>query len=95
MPDPDERTLSQRAGDVGGAGLVRATARGPEPNQRLLSVAGADLVQPDLGQGALRDGATVGPELAPETIARKKSSKPLIDTGQLRSSVTHRVVSGG
>jgi len=30
--------------------------------------------------------------LKPATIARKKSSKPLIDTGALRSSVDHEVV---
>lgn len=32
------------------------------------------------------------PPNAPETIAKKKSSKPLIDTGQLRASVTHEEV---
>jgi hypothetical protein len=31
------------------------------------------------------------PSLAPETIRRKKSSKPLIDTGQLRAAVTYQV----
>lgn len=29
--------------------------------------------------------------LAPSTIARKGSSKPLIDTGQMRQSITYRV----
>lgn len=33
----------------------------------------------------------IGPALKPGTIARKKSSKPLIDTGQLRSAVTWKV----
>lgn len=34
----------------------------------------------------------VQPPNAPSTIARKGSSTPLIDTGQLRSSIRHRVV---
>lgn len=33
----------------------------------------------------------VPPENAPSTVARKGSSTPLIDTGQMRSSVTSRV----
>ena len=33
------------------------------------------------------------PPNSPETIARKGSSNPLIDTGQLRSSITWKVVS--
>lgn len=34
------------------------------------------------------------PPNAPSTVARKGSSNPLIDTGQLRSAVTHKVVIG-
>lgn len=37
----------------------------------------------------------IGPALAPETIRRKGSSKPLVDTGQLRSSITYQVTPGG
>lgn len=33
----------------------------------------------------------IGPELKPATIRRKKSSKPLIDTGHLKASVTFEV----
>ena len=33
----------------------------------------------------------IGPALKPETVRRKKSSKPLIDKGQLRSAITHKV----
>lgn len=36
--------------------------------------------------------AGIDPPLKPETIARKGSSKPLVDTGQLISSIAHRVV---
>lgn len=32
------------------------------------------------------------PPLKPETIRRKGSSKPLIDTGQTRSAITHEVI---
>jgi len=40
---------------------------------------------------AMSAGLPVKP-LDQETIDRKRSSKPLIDTGQLRSSITHEVV---
>lgn len=38
-----------------------------------------------------RIAAGIPPENAPETIEKKGSSTPLIDTGQLRSSITHKV----
>lgn len=41
-------------------------------------------------QNAISDG--IPPALAPSTIARKKSSKPLVDTGQLKSSITWQVI---
>lgn len=34
----------------------------------------------------------IPPELMPETIERKGSSKPLIDTGQLKASITYKVI---
>lgn len=39
-----------------------------------------------------RIAAGIDPPLAESTIARKGSSKPLVDTGQLRSSITWVVV---
>ena len=33
----------------------------------------------------------ISPKLKPATIKRKKSSKPLIDTGRLKGSITHEV----
>jgi hypothetical protein len=36
--------------------------------------------------------AGIGPALADETVKRKGSSTPLIDSGQLLSSITHQVV---
>ncbi len=38
-----------------------------------------------------RISAGIDPPNATSTVRRKGSSKPLIDTGQLRSSITHRV----
>ena len=37
----------------------------------------------------------IPPENAPETIERKGSSKPLVDTGQLKASITYRVYREG
>lgn len=44
-------------------------------------------------QGAIQERIANGiePPNADSTIQRKGSSKPLIDTGQLRSSISHRV----
>jgi type II secretory pathway component PulF len=45
--------------------------------------------------GKLQKGIAAGlpvPPLAPATVAKKGSSKPLIDTGQMRSSISHEVV---
>lgn len=47
-----------------------------------------------VGQIQARIAAGVPPPNAPSTIARKGSSTPLIDTGQLRSSISHRVDKG-
>lgn len=46
-----------------------------------------------LGQQDIRAeiDALMSPELSPVTIARKGSSKPLIDTGRMRRAVTYKV----
>lgn len=59
----------------------------PEAAAELLGARVQGLIQSRIAQG-------IGPALAPATIKRKKSSKPLIDTGQLRSSITFRVEVG-
>jgi hypothetical protein len=46
-------------------------------------------------QGKLRNGDPRWPSLAPGTIAKKGSSKPLIDTGQLIQSQSYKVTIGG
>lgn len=57
--------------------------------EEILKKAGAFL------EGAIKETITKGrsewPPLKPETIKRKGSSKPLIDTGKLRASITHKV----
>lgn len=48
-----------------------------------------------VGQIQKRISAGIAPENAPSTIAQKGSDKPLINKGQLRSSITHRARSRG
>ena len=61
----------------------------PKEKEQILRKAGAFL------EGAIKQKITQGdpswPPLKPETIKRKGSSKPLIDTGKLRASITHKV----
>lgn len=44
-----------------------------------------------VGEIQRRMAAGIAPPLAPETIRRKGSDKPLIDTGQLRSSISYSI----
>jgi hypothetical protein len=44
-------------------------------------------------KATIKSGVT--PELAPATIARKKSSKPLVDTGQLINAITFAIKGRG
>lgn len=70
------------------SGLAKAAAAGRiTPPQ-----AAAQLGMWCVGQIQKRIASGIGPELADATIARKGSSVPLIDKGQLRQSVTSRVV---
>ena len=50
----------------------------------LLGQQGVGLIKQRIANG-------IPPRNADSTIARKKSSTPLVDTGQLRGSITHRV----
>lgn len=43
-------------------------------------------------RGKISDGDPAWPPLSPKTIAKKGSSKPLIDTGQLQKSITYKKV---
>lgn len=53
---------------------------------RQLGTFAASQVQQEIVQGSFEPNA-------PSTVARKKSSKPLIDTGSLRQSITYRISS--
>lgn len=72
------------------AGLVRAVADGRMPAARALGLLGA------WGAGAVQATITNnkvdGPALKPATVARKGSSKLLVDSGQLARSVSWVVV---
>lgn len=67
--------------------LNERVARGSLTTDQALGQLGAMLV----GMIQLRMASGIAPELAPATIAAKGSTTPLIDTGQLRSSVTSKV----
>ncbi len=42
-------------------------------------------------QATIKSGPPIPPPLHPSTIARKKSSRPLVDTGRLNQSISWRV----
>lgn len=60
----------------------------PEVAMERLGAAVQGMVQTRIAEG-------IGPALKPATVARKGSDKQLVDTGQLRSSVTYQVLQGG
>lgn len=66
----------------------RAIARGKLELPQVLEQIGVWAV----GSIQARMASNIPPALAPETIKRKGSSVALIDTGQLRSSITYEVV---
>jgi len=68
----------------GGAALARGRISSPK---QLLEQIG----QWAVGSIQARMATNIPPPLAPATIKRKGSSVALIDTGQLRSSITYRV----
>ncbi|RLI81339.1 hypothetical protein DRP04_06355 [Archaeoglobales archaeon] len=61
----------------------------PQERERILRLAGAFL------EGKVKETIQQGrqdwPPLKPSTIKRKGSDKPLIDTGKLLNSITHKV----
>ena len=61
----------------------------PKEKERILRLAGRFL------EGKIKElfikTPSEWPSLKPETIKRKGSSKPLIDTGRLSNSITHKV----
>lgn len=75
----------QRADDIGKVFLLLVQRRGV--SQAVWELLGQWCV----GEIQKRIAAGTPPPNAPSTIARKGSSTPLIDTGQLRSSITYAV----
>lgn len=65
-------------------------ARGRISTQQAMELLG-EKIQKGI-QKKIGDGDPAWPELKAETIERKGSSKPLIDTGQMRQSVRYEVV---
>lgn len=66
-----------------------------EATKKALGLVGQKAVA--LMRQTIRQRQTVGPDpqqLKPETIARKGSSLPLVDTGQLINAITYEVVEG-
>jgi hypothetical protein len=70
--------------------VLKVVTKGKMSAEQGLNQAGAIFV----GWIQLRISNRIPPPLASSTIARKKSDVPLIDTGQLRSSITYRVSFG-
>jgi len=71
--------------------ISERVAKGANPDQLMgqLGLVGVADVRAWVSAGK------ASPENTPETIARKGSSKPLIDTGSLLGSLRHRVVADG
>lgn len=70
--------------------LMASAAQGKRTVNDAAEILGTRFV----GEIQKRMSAGIPPALSPATIARKGSSVPLIDTGQLRSSITYRVEYG-
>jgi hypothetical protein len=85
--DEDASAINYQLTNMG-KGLVRKN--NPVPLETLANQFG--LWSVGRIQQRISDG--IDPPLAPSTIARKGSSTPLINTGQLRSSITYRLLEG-
>ena len=60
----------------------------PEVAMERLGIFTQGLIQARIAEG-------IDPPLKPATVARKGSSKQLVDSGQLRSSITYQITEGG
>lgn len=79
---------NQQALQALAANLMRTVIDGKRTRDQALEVLGLRMV----AEIQARIARGISPPNAPETIARKGSSTPLIDTGQLRSSISYRIV---
>lgn len=80
------QAMKEPVGKLLGKRLTGAVSRGTDP-ETVLGEAG------QLAAGIIKETITDldSPPNAPATIAKKKSSNPLIDTGAMRQHVTHHV----
>lgn len=69
--------------------VMRLVAKGKIPLERGLAIIG-EKVKADVKR-AITQGAGIPPPNAPSTIARKGSSRPLVDTGRLVGSIDYEV----
>lgn len=72
-------------------GMIKALAAQVDQGKLTQEMALERLGMTIVGEIQKRISQGIPPPNAPATIARKGSSTPLIDTGQLRSSITHKV----
>lgn len=86
------RTFETRAADINklGVALERRMVRNETAMDVALKTIGAAVV--GFVQATIANG--VPPPNAPATVARKGSSTPLVDTGQLRNSITSEIRRG-
>jgi hypothetical protein len=67
--------------------LMRQAIKGDLTRQQVLDQVG----QYAVGSIQQRIADGIGPENAPSTVAKKHSTKPLIDTGTLRSAISYEI----
>lgn len=67
--------------------MMKAVAEGQYTRPQALNILGLKFV----GEIQKRMSGSIPPPNAPSTVAKKGSAVTLIDTGQLRSSITHEV----
>jgi phage gpG-like protein len=69
--------------------LARGVVRDQMDHRKALEILGAQATT--WIKGAITEGDGISPPLHPATVARKGSSRPLVDTGQLINSITWKV----
>lgn len=86
--DENEAQIKEWERKVGVMLLDGRRRRGPKPTMELFGLQVASGMQERIDQG-------IPPANSPATIERKGSSKPLVNTGQLKSSITYEVKLNG
>lgn len=73
-------------------GAAKAVVKGTVTVERALNIIGTAVVK-DI-KVRITSGPGIPPPLKDATIKHKGSSRPLVDTGQLKNAITHVVVTG-